>query len=249
MYLQLVERNREIKEKLNKHIDSFLYNLSTENGIIQEDYTKIPEFHSHMDKFFKEYGIPYMAWIVYAIDELLKKAVSNFEQDGATLDDVSFIRELYGVKGDEVATRRNGQPTALYALASMSVLRVDITNKMQSSFMGDVSLNDFRKAIEKSVDRKYYDFFEVNSVAMLFNTYNGANYHFAKKYDYNKFTYNGGLIAESREFCQQRDGKEFWVYQGKEWNDLDWRGKIPGVDFFVQCGGYNCRHWVEYYKE
>lgn len=249
MYLQLVGKNKEIKEKLNKHISDFLDNLNTKDGVIQRDYAKFAEFEKHMDKFFDKYGIPYMAWLVHAIDQLLKQAANNFSEDGATYDDVKFIREMFGVKGDEVARKRNGQPTALYALASMAVLRLDVVNKMQGAFIGDSSLNDFRKAIENSTSRKFHDFVEVNSVAVLFNTYNGANYHFAKKYDYNKFTYEGGLIAESREFCQERDGKEFWIYQGKEWNDLEWRGKIPGVDFFVQCGGYNCRHWLEYFKD
>ena len=202
-----------------------------------------------MDKFFEEHGIPFMAWMVYAIDNLLKEVVNEFEDDGAEYEDVAFMKEIFGIKGDTVAKRRNGQPTVLYALATMAVIRQDFITKLQGAMIGSTVLSDFRGAVHKSASRKYHDFFEVNSVAVLFNVYNAASHHFAKEFNYTKFRYEGGLIADSRDFCIERDGHEFFIEEGRRWNEMEWRGKMPGVDFFVQCGGYFCRHWLVYLKE
>ena len=230
-------------------MNRFLDTIETDQGVIQRDIKKIPQFQKSMDEFFEKYGVAFMAWMVYAVDSLLKEAVRNFEDDGATYEEVAFMRDILGIKGDDAARTRNGQATVLFALVSMSVIRQDVVNKMQSAMIGNTKMGDFRDAIEKSVSRKYHDFFEVNAVAVLFNIYNAANRFFAKEYNYKKFRYEGGLIKDSRDFCIARDGLEFFEEEGERWNEMEWAGKMPGVDFFVQIGGFGCRHWLVYLKD
>lgn len=249
LYLDLEKKHKKLKNLLVNHIDDFLDDLTTKEGNIVREIAKISDFQSYMEKFFEKHGVEYLAYIVKVIDKVLKMSVENFSKEGAEYDDVAYMKELLGIKDEKVAKKRNGQYTVLFALASMAVIEQDVINKLQQAFLTETRFRDFKEALHNSISRKYHDFFEVNSLAMMFNTYNAANYHFAKKYKYNKFRYEGGLIADSREFCVQRDGQEFWVYQGKEWNNLEWKGKIPGVDFFVQVGGYNCRHWLVYLKQ
>lgn len=247
-YLDLDKKLKKLKKLLINHIDIFLDELTTKEGNLVRELAKISDLQAHMQKFFNEHGIEYLAYMVKVVDKVLNKAVENFEEDGAEYKDVAYMKDLLGIKGDKVAKKRNGQYTVLWALASMVVIEQDIMNRLQAAFMTETRARDFKEAVRNSVSRKYHDFFEVNTLAVLFNTYNASNYHFAKKYEYNKFRYEGGLIADSRDFCVERDGQEFWIYQGKEWNNLEWRGKIPGVDFFVQAGGYNCRHWIVFIK-
>jgi hypothetical protein len=249
LYLELTKKNNRFKQRLLSLVNEFIDEFETEEGRIKRDFKKLSEFQSRMDAFFDEHGVAFMAWMVMAIDKLLKQAAKNFEQDGATYEDVAFMRELLGAKGTAVATKRNGQPTVLYSLFTLGVIKLDIVNKIQGAMLGDSRMKDFRPAMQRAVSRRFNDFFEVNTVAVLFNTYNAANRFFAKEYKYKKFRYEGGLIADSRDFCVERDGLEFWIEDGESWNDLDWKGKIPGVDFFVQVGGYNCKHWLVYIKE
>jgi hypothetical protein len=247
--LELKRRLEVLQQKLLKHVDDFIVNeLETSDGYIKRDGSKISKFQQSMDDFFDENNIAFLAFMVASLEKLLKSAAGNFKKDGAEYDDVKYMLEILGVKNGVVQKKRNSHPTVLYAIASMSVIKIDIINKMQGAFIGDVAIKDFRKAVEGSVRRKYHDFFEVNSVAALFNTYNAANRFFAKKYNYTKFRYEGGLIADSRDFCVERDGNEFFIEEGERWNEYEWKGKIPGVDFFVQVGGYNCRHWLTYIK-
>lgn len=82
---------------------------------------------------------------------------------------------------------------------------------------------------------------------------------FADELGLNRFYYAGHLLKSSRPFCaggvdskcgctfEKKAGKIFTREEGESWNELDWQGKIPAVDFFSQRGGYRCNHqlmWV-----
>jgi len=64
-----------------------------------------------------------------------------------------------------------------------------------------------------------------------------------------KFRYAGNLVEKSRDFCIERAGNIYTIEQGKSWNSLDWAGKMVGVDFFIQIGGYFCRHHLEWIND
>lgn len=60
-----------------------------------------------------------------------------------------------------------------------------------------------------------------------------------------RFTYVGGVVEESRDFCRRMDGQTLTEQEIRDiWASESWQGKEPG-DPFVVRGGYNCRHmWV-----
>jgi len=66
----------------------------------------------------------------------------------------------------------------------------------------------------------------------------------AKRAGVKRYRYDGGLVAESREWCRGLEGQ---VFTEEEIYDLwtsSWSGQEAG-DPFVVRGGYNCRHfWV-----
>jgi hypothetical protein len=60
-----------------------------------------------------------------------------------------------------------------------------------------------------------------------------------------KWLYMGGLVKDSRPFCEERAGNEYTTEEVKAWAALDWAGKIAGTNestIFTACGGWNCRH-------
>lgn len=58
-----------------------------------------------------------------------------------------------------------------------------------------------------------------------------------------RYRYAGGVVAETRPFCEQMNGQVLTEAQIRQiWNTQTWAGKRPG-DPFVVRGGYNCRHF------
>lgn len=59
-----------------------------------------------------------------------------------------------------------------------------------------------------------------------------------------RYRYAGGVVPETRPFCEQMNGRTFTETQIRQiWNTQTWAGKRPG-DPFVVRGGYNCRHFL-----
>lgn len=59
------------------------------------------------------------------------------------------------------------------------------------------------------------------------------------------YSFSGGLIDRSREFCIERTGKFFHKSEIESWANLTWKGKIPGTtesSIMVYLGGFNCSH-------
>jgi hypothetical protein len=249
LYQNLTKKTEKYKKELLDDVNEFLDELETEDGLIKRDMAAIGRFEQKMDSYFKEFMVSYLAFMALTVRESIKYAASRFAKDGVKPEDVAFFEEFLGIKGNKILPERKGGPTVLYATAEMRPIRQDFINKLQSAMVSDSSMKDFRNAINKTVSRRFYEYFEIPSTAALFNTYNAVSYHLAKENRYTKFRYEGGLISESRDFCIERDGHEFFIEEGKSWNKLDWKGKIAGVDFFVQTGGYNCRHWLVFIKD
>jgi hypothetical protein len=59
------------------------------------------------------------------------------------------------------------------------------------------------------------------------------------------FFYQGGEMADSRDFCIERHGKYFHKKEIEAMAAKDWQGKMKGTNertIFVMAGGYNCEH-------
>ena len=62
--------------------------------------------------------------------------------------------------------------------------------------------------------------------------------------------YQGGLIKTSRDFCEDRNNKCFSEKEIMSWENLNWEGKPQiGYNALIDCGGYNCRHRLDWISE
>jgi hypothetical protein len=62
--------------------------------------------------------------------------------------------------------------------------------------------------------------------------------------------YQGGLIEASRQFCVERNNRVYSEDEIKSWQELDFKGKPQfGYDPIIDCGGYNCRHRLDWVSE
>ena len=87
-----------------------------------------------------------------------------------------------------------------------------------------------------------------------------ASMMFAEKLDLKFFIYQGGKIKTSRIFCQKHDGNCYTTKEAAKWKSeigkKNSKGKPTGpiadkatYNPLVDCGGYNCRHSIDYISE
>lgn len=59
------------------------------------------------------------------------------------------------------------------------------------------------------------------------------------------YSYNGGLMDKSRQFCIERAGNFYHRKEIESWAKMNWQGKYRGTtssSIFIYCGGYSCGH-------
>lgn len=61
------------------------------------------------------------------------------------------------------------------------------------------------------------------------------------------YRYMGGIIKDTRPFCDTRNGNYYHVSEVRAWPDTagNWSGRMPNTDsttIFDKCGGYRCQH-------
>lgn len=116
--------------------------------------------------------------------------------------------------------------------ASFSKLKRDLSEVI-------IGTEDVNGAMTKYLRTYAYDTFSVVQRTIDLNM--------ADQYGMNCFVYQGNLIKDSREFCQQHLGEIICRDQFAEFEAMDWAGKNPDAPFEVSLGGYNCRHnpmWI-----
>lgn len=75
---------------------------------------------------------------------------------------------------------------------------------------------------------------------------------YADKLGLKYFIYNGGLIETSRAFCKKRNGKVFSSDEAEDWKNDPTLTAIPNdlnYVWYVDRGGYNCRHTPDFIVE
>jgi hypothetical protein len=238
-----------LKIRLLQRTQDFIYDMEVKDRVIIKQGRKLSQYRKEMEDFFNAEMAAFLALLGGLIHQAIMRSVDNFKEDGAEYEDVKYIEEALGIYDGEIKPYHNKKMTMLYALGTLLVIENDVVSLINNSFTGMVTRRDLWGAVERSINRKFYDFFETYAIGALYQSYNAAQVSFARKYDYDKFLYAGDIIEESRDFCVARAGLEFHRSEGELWNGLHWRGKIEGVDFFIQIGGYNCRHHLEWLKK
>lgn len=69
---------------------------------------------------------------------------------------------------------------------------------------------------------------------------------YANQLQLNYFIYQGGEIKTTRAFCEERNGNVYTREEGASWNSLQWEGQKEGNNIFIDGGGYNCRHYLDW---
>lgn len=176
----------------------------------------------------KEFDIPFE---FDKVKELISKQIGlTLDRNPAIIPDSYLDRLLQGSQVQDKVT--NIVLENVSAKASFSKLKADLSEVI----MGNEEVNG---AMTKYLRTYAYDTFSVVQRTVDLNM--------ADTYGMNCFVYEGNLIKDSREFCQQHLGEIICREQFPDFEAQDWQGKNPDVPFEVALGGYNCRHnpmWI-----
>jgi hypothetical protein len=160
---------------------------------------------------------------------------------------LTFLMEKVGISNNIII--KDG---FLDKLLSLNEVKIEIQNYILRSVASGKNINDFYNGLKLLIKTTEHDGTLMRYLkTYLFDVISQyeaiGNNFIANKLGLTKFKYVGEIIKGTRTFCLERVNKEFTKEDGISWNKLDWKGKIPEVDFFIQRGGYNCIHRIEWF--
>ncbi|MFO0089780.1 MAG: hypothetical protein ACK518_03165 [bacterium] len=115
-----------------------------------------------------------------------------------------------------------------------------------------VSLQELRQYLQEKIkDKRIVNKYFNRWTGDIYSQYQRAAANEVRKKIGLKYAiYQGGLIETSRKFCIDRNNKVFSEDEIKSWVDLDFNGKpVTGYDPIIDCGGYNCRHRLDWVSD
>jgi len=265
------------KELLNFLISEVVMELQTENGIILQSAKNIQildSFYKEMDLFkknfadsvFKRLGENMIKTTGYTSDYFRNmtsaQTVANIE------DKIQNITRMTGVNPDGTLVK-NG---FLNRLAVTDEMKQAVSDYIRTGVERQVDLKQFAKGLKELTVGKegangiYDRYVKGYAHDAYFSQSQQQDNFFADYLGLNYFVYGGTEIKTSRPFCVggkdvvKKDGEIIaeHVFENKLWqvfsrkdaeefDKIEWSGKIPGVKFLVQKGGYQCRHeliWI-----
>ena len=172
------------------------------------------------------------------IDDLLK----NF----------AYLEQALGIEiGKTLAGSKIVAGSFLDTLATMPEVKERLKQYTLNQIAGKQSFDGFLKGYKEIlVDNELASKYIKRYAWDTFNNIQAAADLFvAESLDLKHFVYSGDTINTTRDFCLERAGQVFTVENAEDWNSEEWQGKIPGIPFFIQRGGYNCRHEIDFISE
>lgn len=220
--------------------------------------------------------------IVQQIDEELrailgsteyKKAVTAFasEFDKQKIVNDEYFQKAFPDAFNETALAnqlvKNAQRNAVNLLIgepAETTFLTPIREQLEQSVASGASLKDTITGIREYVEGtpetdgrllRYSKQVSFDSFAIADRSYTNA---LAEDIEAEWYLYSGGLIADSRCFCEERNGQYFHFKEIEAWGRMEdlgecntgegWAGMNKSTNeatIFLLAGGYNCRHSIQ----
>lgn len=126
----------------------------------------------------------------------------------------------------------------------------DIARRVQSAIASKVPLEQFRQQFRaefinprSGFAARYYRRW-TNDLFMQFDR--GVGLAYADELGLNHAIYAGTMKDNTRDFCERRLNRVYTREFIAGWNNQQWKGKHRDLPVELACGGYNCRHTLNY---
>ena len=210
-----------LQKALSAAILLFVLSMPTKGGKISGRGNLNPV----LDKWKDDYAI-FIASLIPYIKDIEKSVYEYYKQpipEKFNTNINSYLQNVYDINSIEI-TLENYIYRAIISSEDIQVFTKEIVKLINGGLVKDI-INTYITDLFAEYARIL-----INSIADELKLKTG--------------TYLGGLTKDSREFCVERNGKNFTREEIEDWNKLTWHGKIPGIDVKTQCGGYRCVHYI-----
>lgn len=255
---RLAKHKRGISREINAYLAGAL--KATEDGRITFTVQNIRAtrtgVRSVFADFFRIEGIPLLSWLFKRLQNLFRantRTVRTMLSVQQTVEDraLSLLMERLGFSLSRGSVISGGYLERVFRMEEVAqqVAR-DIIQLLPTrptlKKLRDTLDTRFMSATGAGYLQAHFDRFTRD---LLFQFDAATQQVIAQELDLKHFEYSGTLIKTSRCFCERRVNRVYTVEHAEKWNDKQWRGKMKGGDFFVDRGGYNCRHAISYVTE
>lgn len=187
-------------------------------------------FLEYYEKEFKKIDKKTLSFFnLYGPEEATSDRILN---RGATVT-TGFLDELF----DNNQISRSLQTTLRNAVIS-NQNRTDVKTLLSDQIKGK---EDKLGLIQKYHYENGYNEFQAYSRSL--------DEQFSQALKLNYAIYSGGEILKTRPFCEERNGNVYNRETIESWDALEWKGKKPDNNIFIDLGGFNCIHdlvWISY---
>lgn len=248
----LIKGNKKQFKRLDKLMYDTIMNYMIDELSIKNDRIQFTQNNIGVINKLDQTGKSFGSTLKKIFDYIIEGIINLF---GFTVKDL----EKYDVRavktGAEVQKRlAKHAATSLNQVLNLQVLYSDIKQTAMSLLSRPESIDlktlrkvMFNKVVGKGIAEKYYG----RWVGDIYSQYNriGAN-EVRKDIGLRFAMYQGGLIRDSRSFCEKRNGEVFHEDEVMSWANLEWKGKPEsGYNPIADLGGYNCRHRLDWVSD
>ncbi len=210
---------------------------------------KLEQFAKKLSPAFREIARKMLEVVGYAAD-YYSSVTGSTVLPSEIKESISLLEQRIGIdsKGNIISG------SFIDRLSKVETVRTKILDTVNNSISSNASLKEFRVALREvivgnhKVDGSLVKYAKQYVHDTFFQTTRVVDKAFGDKLKLNYFIYMGDVIDTTRDFCKARAGMVFHVDDVKGWAKNKPYFPDP-YDFFVDQGGYNCRHWIRYISE
>lgn|SRR3990167_1363277 len=252
----------KLQRRLYNRITELIGELDTKNGQIvmsEANLLRVQNINDELKRVLN--GKEYI--------EAVRKFTDEFNTQKAIND--KYFKKAFGTDFSETTLAnqlvKSSQRNAFELLAGPSAEQnfiAPIRSQLENAVASGASFKDTIIGIRETVEGtdtkdgnllRYSKQVSWDAFAISDRAYTNA---VAEDLDVEWFRYSGGLVKDSRCFCEERDMQYFHFKEIESWGrgedlgscDLgegNWAGEMLGTNestIFIVAGGYNCRHSI-----
>lgn len=250
---ELEDKVSEMESDMDELVVAYLSTFAVDNKTLinfSSNYEHANLSDSVFDEAYKTFIGAFLVFLGNKIVKSIKLTVSDFESKGisAVGNEEQLVGKMIGFVDGKVV--RGGYLANLGKMASLRQMFHDyIIRAISSGQKMNMFIKNAKPLFKTVGDKKssfasYYAKYAYDSVQQATNS---IALYVANKRGLNMFLYKGGLVKDSRPFCREHAGQILTRADAKAFNEMNWKGKIPNVDFLIAAGGYSCAHFIDWF--
>lgn len=237
---KLIESTLQLFTKLEKAVRDYVIDYIIDE--IEIDGNKINLTKSNINTLEKLRDNKKTESVISEIREYIKNGVTETVKEEISIYDVGteLVESIFQNAGKTI----DNKVSTDLIYAEVKRVAIGLMSKPDGITLKEMRLKLNDVIVEKQLVQKYWSRWTHD----IYYQYGRISTDTVRKSLGLKYAiYEGGLIEDSRTFCEQKNDKVFHEDEINSWIDDEFEGKPIGYNPIVDLGGFNCRHrlrWI-----